>query len=64
MVQGKPEIRNTEYICANCIYKLKADRGYVCEKTGKHLYWNKQTCPDHIETATSYWNDQKKEKQK
>jgi uncharacterized radical SAM superfamily Fe-S cluster-containing enzyme len=57
-------MRNTEMICKNCIYRVPGTNGHICEKTGKHLYWNKQTCPDHIETATSYWKDQKKEKKK
>ena len=57
-------MRNTEMICKNCLYRVKSTRSYICEKTGKHLYWNQQTCPDHIETATSYWKDQKKEKKK
>ena len=55
-------MRQTEMICKNCFYRVKGTHGYICEKSGKHLYWNQQHCPDHIETATSYWNDQKKER--
>jgi len=54
-------MRNTEMICKNCLYRVKSTRGHICEKTGKHLYWKQQTCPDHIENASSYWKDQKKE---
>lgn len=43
-------MRNTEMICKNCLYRVKSTRNYICEKTGKHLYWNQQTCPDYSET--------------
>ena len=52
-------------ICRNCIYRVKSGhRGYVCELTGKHLYWNQQSCPGHVETASSYWSDHKEDKPK
>ena len=52
-------------ICRNCIYRVKsAHRGYICEKTGLHTYWNIRSCPDHVETAKSYWSDHKEDKPK
>lgn len=36
-------------ICKNCLYRVKSTHGHICEKTGKHLYWNQHTCPDYIE---------------
>ena len=58
-------MRNTEMICRNYIYRVKGGhRGYVCELTGKHLFWNQQSCPDHVETAKSYWSDHKEDKPK
>ena len=41
--------RNTEMMCKNCLYRVKGTHGDICEKNGKHLYWNKQDCPDHSE---------------
>jgi predicted amidophosphoribosyltransferase len=43
-------MRNTEMICKKCLYRVKSSRGHICEKTGKHLYWNQQDCPDYSET--------------
>ena len=37
----------TSPICKTCLYRVKGTHGDICEKTGKHIYWNQQTCPDH-----------------
>ena len=34
-------------ICKDCQHRVKGTHGCICEKTGKHLYWNQQTCPDY-----------------
>ena len=58
-------MRNIKMICENCIYRVKSShRGYICEKTGLHVYWNKQDCPDHVESAKSYWSDHKEDRPK
>jgi len=40
-------------ICKTCLYRVKGTRGYICEKTGKHLYWNQRECPDYSEIKQS-----------
>jgi len=37
-------------ICETCLYRVKSSRRYICEKTGKHLYYAKETCQDYTKT--------------
>ena len=57
-------MRNIEMVCKNCIYRVKGSHGDICEKTGRHLYWNQKSCPDHVETASSYFSDHQKDRPK
>lgn len=45
-------------ICKTCLHRVKSTRSCICENTGKHIYWNQQSCPDYSETK----QPEKKEK--
>ena len=51
-------------ICSTCLRRVESARGYICEVTGRHLYWNKQSCSDHVEAGSSAREEQRKEKQR
>lgn len=36
-----------ESICTSCVHRVRSARGYICEESGKHPWWNQQTCPDY-----------------
>jgi hypothetical protein len=36
-------------ICKTCLHRVKSTRSCICENTGKHIYWNQQTCHDYSE---------------